>query len=114
MKKRKFADGGIYTAEMGQPPMEPDGASASPMQVKRPMPAKRPMPTKRPMPMPAKRPMPVKRPTAIDRSMDEDNGGRGLSPLLAGEKFAKGGKVGGASRRADGCATKGKTKGKMV
>jgi hypothetical protein len=28
--------------------------------------------------------------------------------------YAKGGKVGSASRRADGCATKGKTRGKFV
>jgi hypothetical protein len=28
--------------------------------------------------------------------------------------YAKGGKVGSASKRADGCATKGKTKGTMV
>lgn len=30
------------------------------------------------------------------------------------EKKAKGGKVGSASKRADGCAIKGKTKGKML
>jgi len=30
------------------------------------------------------------------------------------EKKAKGGSVGSASKRADGCATKGKTRGKMV
>jgi hypothetical protein len=30
------------------------------------------------------------------------------------KKMAKGGKVSSASKRADGCATKGKTKGKMV
>jgi hypothetical protein len=28
--------------------------------------------------------------------------------------FKKGGKVSSASKRADGCATKGKTKGRMV
>ena len=31
-----------------------------------------------------------------------------------GSKFAKGGSVNSASSRADGCATKGKTKGKMI
>jgi len=31
-----------------------------------------------------------------------------------GDKYAKGGKVGSASKRADGCCVKGKTKGKMV
>jgi hypothetical protein len=30
------------------------------------------------------------------------------------KKFAKGGSVGSASKRADGCAVKGKTKGKFV
>ena len=30
------------------------------------------------------------------------------------ERYAKGGSVGSASSRADGCAVKGKTKGKMV
>lgn len=31
-----------------------------------------------------------------------------------GKLFAKGGKVGSASKRADGCAIRGKTRGKMV
>ena len=31
-----------------------------------------------------------------------------------GSRFAKGGSVGSASKRADGCCTKGKTRGKMV
>lgn len=31
-----------------------------------------------------------------------------------GKKFASGGSVSSASKRADGCATKGKTRGKMV
>ena len=31
-----------------------------------------------------------------------------------GDKYAKGGKVSSASKRADGCAIKGKTRGKMV
>ena len=30
------------------------------------------------------------------------------------ERYAKGGSVGSASKRADGCAMRGKTKGKMV
>ena len=33
---------------------------------------------------------------------------------MRGVKMAKGGKVGSASKRADGCAIKGKTRGKMV
>jgi len=31
-----------------------------------------------------------------------------------GDKYAKGGKVSSASKRADGCCVKGKTKGRMV
>ena len=38
-------------------------------------------------------------------------GGTGVGAKI---KFAKGGKVGSASKRADGCATKGKTKGRFV
>jgi hypothetical protein len=34
--------------------------------------------------------------------------------MLAGRPMKKGGKVSSASSRADGCAVKGKTKGKMV
>lgn len=33
---------------------------------------------------------------------------------LPKKKYAKGGSVSSASKRADGCATKGKTKGRMV
>lgn len=33
---------------------------------------------------------------------------------MRGVKMAKGGKVGSASKRADGCAIKGKTRGRMV
>ena len=33
---------------------------------------------------------------------------------VTGPKMASGGKVGSASKRADGCAIKGKTRGKMV
>jgi hypothetical protein len=31
-----------------------------------------------------------------------------------GDKYAKGGKVSSASKRADGCCVKGKTRGKIV
>jgi hypothetical protein len=34
--------------------------------------------------------------------------------IVDGEKKASGGMVSSASKRADGCATKGKTRGKMV
>jgi hypothetical protein len=40
----------------------------------------------------------------------DDESGRNMMP----KKMAKGGKVSSASKRGDGCAIKGKTKGRMV
>ena len=97
MKKRKFNDGGIYTAEMGKPPQDIDGASA-PMKKPAPkMPMKKPMPKKPMMPV-----TPKPRGTPPDAS------------AMPAPAFKKGGSVGSASRRADGIAKKGKTKGTMV
>ena len=56
-----------------------------------------PMPVARPRPRPA---MPAAAPASM--------------PVMAPKRFAKGGMVGSASKRADGCATKGKTRGKFV
>ena len=39
---------------------------------------------------------------------------KGIRRGLKDEGYAKGGSVGSASKRADGCATKGKTKGRMI
>ena len=82
----------VYTAEMGQPPMDPEGAP----------------PTKKPA---AKKPAPKKpapRDTVFREGMPvpQDIDGASVS------KKAKGGLT--ASSRADGCCTKGKTRGKMV
>lgn len=90
---KKYADGGIYTAEMGKPPMDPEGVPAS----KKPMP-KAPPPKKTAPP----------RDTVFREGMPvpQDIDGRS-----APRKLAKGGSV---SSRADGCITKGKTKGKMI
>jgi hypothetical protein len=93
MKKRKFNDGGIYTAEMGKPPQDIDGGSAP---MKKPM-AKPPMAMKKPMPKKPMMPMAPK-----PRGMPSDEA---AMPLKKG---------GSTSKRADGIATKGKTKGKMV
>lgn len=101
MKKRKFADGGIYTAEMGQPPMDPEGGPPPPKRmIKRP-----PMAGKKP-PMPVKRPaMPVApRPSGTPPD----------ASAMPAPTYKNGGSVGSASKRADGCAVKGKTKGKML
>ena len=95
MKKRKFNDGGIYTAGMGKPPQDIDGASAP---MKKPMP-KKPMPKK---PMPKMPVTPKPRGAAPDES------------VMPAPAFKKGGSVGSASKRADGAATKGKTKGTMI
>jgi hypothetical protein len=86
MNKRKFNDGGIFREGM-EVPQDIDGASAAPM--KRPMPMKKPMPKKPMMPVPAKKPMPA-------------------------PGYKSGGSVGSASKRADGVATKGKTKGTQI
>ena len=90
---KKYADGGIYTAEMGKPPMDPEGVPAS----KKPMP-KAPPPKKTAPP----------RDTVFREGMPvpQDIDGRS-----APRKLAKGGSV---SSRADGCCTKGKTKGTMI
>lgn len=82
----------VYTAEMGQPPMDPEGAP----------------PTKKPA---AKKPTPKKpapRDTVFREGMPvpQDIDGASVS------KKAKGGMT--ASSRADGCCTKGKTRGKMM
>lgn len=67
-------------------------------------PAGRPMPATQP---PVGRPMPqVQQPAG--RPM-------GNTPnQMAGRPMKKGGKASSASKRADGCAAKGKTKGKMI
>jgi hypothetical protein len=96
MKKRKFNDGGIYTADMGKPPQDIDGGSASKPAMKKPMP-KKPMPKKPMMPV-----APKPRGAAPDES------------VMPAPAFKKGGSVGSASKRADGIAMKGKTKGTMV
>ena len=83
---KKYRDGGIYTADMGQPPQDIDGGSAPP---------KKPAP-KKPMPAPKKirgegmrkMPMPQK-------------------PAKEPKEYAKGGSI-------DGIAKRGRTKCKTV
>jgi len=45
---------------------------------------------------------------------DETEAEKMLRAMLAAKGMKSGGKVSSASKRADGCAIKGKTKGKMV
>lgn len=85
----------VYTAEMGQPPQDIDGASATPSPKKPAM--KRPAPPKKPAPKGEgmfREGMPV--------PQDIDGG--------SAKPFKKGGSV---SARADGIAKKGKTNCKM-
>ena len=82
----------IYTAEMGKPPTDPEGVPASKKTAPKPPAPKKPAPKdsvfREGMPVP------------------QDIDGASVS------KKAKGGMT--ASSRADGCCTKGKTRGKMV
>ena len=70
----------VYTADMGQPPKEPDDASAG-RKVKK-----------------------------TEPGMPEQPG----SGILVDGKPLKRAKGGSVSSRADGCCSKGKTKGRMV
>jgi hypothetical protein len=82
----------VYTAEMGKPPTDPEGVPASKKSA-----PKAPAPKKTaPKDSVFREGMPV----------PQDVDGASVS------KKAKGGMT--ASSRADGCCTKGKTRGKMV
>lgn len=80
---KKYAEGGIYTAEMGKPPQDIDMGSA-----------------------------PAPKRMAKEGAMMKREG-RGMAKAdmqkAAPKKYAKGGVT-----RADGCVTKGHTKGRMV
>jgi hypothetical protein len=90
---KKYAEGGIYTAEMGQPPMDPEGAPA----VKKPA-AKTPPPKKTAPPKDTvfREGMPV--------PQDVDGGSAPRKKKMSS---------GGYTRAADGIAQRGKTRGKM-
>jgi hypothetical protein len=93
----------IYTAKMGQPPMPDEGPT---------------------MPTPS---MARKRKRAMNPNMppgqtDIYTADKGQPPMdyegptanIKPKKYVMGGSVGKASSRADGCAQRGKTKGRMV
>jgi hypothetical protein len=88
---KKYAEGGIYTAEMGQPPMDPEGAPASKKPAVKTLPPKKPAPPKDTV---FREGMPV--------PQDIDGGS------VRKKKMASGGMT-----RADGIAQRGKTRGKM-
>ena len=93
-KVKKFADGGIYTSKMGQPPMDPEVAKPS---KKKPDPDADIFTADK-----------IKGKKAPRDLMPEDFKKK-PKPMAKGgcAKFAKGGMI-------DGCAQRGKTRGKMV
>jgi hypothetical protein len=82
----------IYTAEMGKPPTDPEGVPASKKPASKASAPKKPVP----------------KDTVFREGMPVPQDVDGASA----KKMAKGGMT--ASSRADGCCTKGKTRGKMV
>jgi hypothetical protein len=53
-------------------------------------------------------------PSMIAKDMAEEDELKAMQALKANQGMKKGGKVSSASSRADGCAVKGKTKGRFV
>lgn len=89
---KKYAEGGIYTAEMGQPPMNPESAPASKKST-----PKAPTPKKSaPKDTVFREGMPV--------PQDIDGGSVQKTKKMSS---------GGYTRAADGIAQRGKTRGKM-
>ena len=128
----------VYTADMGQPPSPDDMGSIEALRGKRrpvapPAMPRRGMAPKRPMADPADagiytadKGMP---PSPDDMGSIERLRPQGLRQMKAAgdirtamgmkkggcvKKMKSGGSVGSASKRADGIATKGKTKGRMI
>jgi hypothetical protein len=92
---KKYADGGIYTAEMGPPPQDIDGGSA-------------PRPKK-------KRESNEGIYTAEMGAPPQDiDGGSAPRPKKTQKPAPKKYAAGGYTKAADGCAQRGKTRGKMV
>ena len=89
---KKYAEGGVYTAEMGQPPMDPEGVPAT----KKP---KKVTPPPKPV---------APRDTVFREGMpvpqDIDGGSAPRKKRMAS---------GGYTKAADGIAQRGKTRGKM-
>jgi hypothetical protein len=93
---KKYAEGGdVYTAEMGQPPMDPEGVPATKKAAPKPAPKPTPKKTAPPKDTVFREGMPV--------PQDVDGGS-----VRKTKKMASGGVT-----RADGIAQRGKTRGKM-
>ena len=95
MKKRYAEGGDVYTAEMGQPPMDPEGVPATKKAAPKPAPKPTPKKTAPPKDTVFREGMPV----------PQDKDGASVSKP---KKLASGGVT-----RADGIAQRGKTRGKM-
>jgi hypothetical protein len=103
----------VYTADKGQPPMPDEGpttridpkvAAARALLMKKAMMAKR-----------AQRGLPDVYTADKGQPPMPDEGPTTPAPMRKGPgMFSKGGSVGKASSRADGCAQRGKTKGRMI
>jgi len=109
----KYKDGGMFQDRLGMDvPQDPDGGSAKP---------------KKPKKKPSRTKLPPLRPGQIDMPSDPDDGSVGMKHGGGVKKMKHGGGVkkmkhgGGVKKmkhggavRGDGCAVKGKTKGRMV
>ena len=89
----------VYTADMGTPPSPDEGAPAKQPEAKKPV----------------RRPMPDVYTADMGQPPSPDEGAPAKRPMRAAKPkaYAKGGSVGSASKRADGIASKGKTKGRV-
>ena len=126
---KRFNDGGIYTAEMGKPPTDPEGVPAAKVAPKKPVP-KKPAPPKdtvfregMPVPQdvdgksaPRKSSQELMQEYRADKKgvpvgeMRKKAGDEYDKKMKAGDFYKAGGSVGSASKRADGCAIRGKTR----
>lgn len=130
---KKYAEGGIYTADMGNPPTDPEDVAS----MKKPAPkmpaSKKPVPKdtvfREGMPVPQdidgksamrKSPQELMQEYRAEKKnvpvneMRKKAGAEYDKKMKSGEFYSKGGSVGSASKRADGIASKGKTKGTMI
>lgn len=94
----------VYRAEMGNPPMPDEGAP--PLARKAPM-----VPPRKVPPKPTTRRVPDPADAGIYTAEMGNPPWPDEGPI---RKKAKGGSVSSASKRADGCAQRGKTRGRFV
>ena len=126
-KMKDLRESGIYTAEMGQPPDEPDMGSIRPRPRMRGIPDVQTLPGKLPRGTTLNdlvNPRMKRDPSDIKTLPDRLPPGTTLDDLINQKMkprqgmdvvpMRKGGSVSSASARADGIAQRGKTKGTMI